>query len=55
MSAITTSTGRCPVSGASTALIRAASSGTGAAHWDRICTVTRPPLTTMPSTLRPGR
>jgi hypothetical protein len=29
MSAITTSTGRCPVSGTSTALIRAASSGTG--------------------------
>ena len=55
MSAITTSTGRFPVSGASVAVIPAASSGAGTAQRERICTITRPSLTTMPSTLRPGR
>ena len=48
-------TGRDPVSGIKMVLIRAASSGTGTAHRARICTLTRPPLTTTPSTLRPGR
>ena len=55
MSLITTSTGRSRMRGASTRVIRAASSGTGTAHWARICTVTRPPLTSTPSTMRPGR
>jgi hypothetical protein len=55
MSAITTSTGRFPVSGASIVVISAASAGTGTAQRERICTLTRPSLTTMPSTLRPGR
>ena len=42
MSAITTSTGRFPVSGASIAVIMAASSGAGTAQRERICTITRP-------------
>ena len=55
MSAIATSTGWCPVSGAKTAVICRARPGAGTAQRARTCTFTRPPLTMTPATLRPGR